>query len=225
MTENSVRAVVFDIDGTLLTTGGAGAKAWARAFHDEFGVDADIEDYTEGGMPDHDVCKSTFEGVMGRTPTEREIATLIPTYVGHLWDTIEESDAYRVMPGVPELLLRLRSLGLLLGITTGNVESAAHIKLSRGQLNHHFTFGGYGSDSPDRGVLTRTAIERGQRMLGSPLLPEHVIVVGDTPRDVAAARFANAIAVAVATGHFTVEQLAVTSPDHVLATLEHDFPI
>src|SRR4051794_26159614 len=208
MPQAAVRAVVFDIDGTLLTTGGAGARAWALAFQDAYGLTADISDYTEDGMPDHDVCRVTFEGVMGRAPSESEIAVLITAYVGHLDDTVAASEAYRVLPGLPGALERLAQDGVLLGITSGNVEAAAHIKLARGGLNRWFTFGGYGSDSPDRGELTRIAIQRGGHILGGRLDPADVLVVGDTPRDVAAAHAAGAVSVAVATGHFTADQLA-----------------
>ena len=224
MGQAAVRAVVFDIDGTLVTTGGAGARAWALAFQDGYGLTADIEDYTEDGMPDHDVCRATFEGLLSRTPSEDEIAALITAYVGHLDDTVAASESYRVLPGLPAALERLAADGLLLGITSGNVEAAAHIKLARGDLNRWFTFGGYGSDSPDRGELTRIAIERGGQVLGQPLDPATVLVVGDTPRDVAAAHAAGAVSVAVATGHFTADELATAGAEHVLASLEQPLP-
>jgi phosphoglycolate phosphatase-like HAD superfamily hydrolase len=211
-------AAVFDIDGTLITTGGAGAVAWAKAFGDLFGLTAEIADYTEDGMPDHDVCRATFAGLMGRSPTEREIARLTHRYLEYLPRAVEDSPGYRVLPGAPDLLDRLAEEGVLLGITTGNVEAAAHVKLARGKLNHFFSFGGYGSDTPDRGELTRIAIERGGRMLGTPIDPRQVDVVGDTPRDVAAAHAAGAVAVAVATGHFSRADLAAAGADRVLGT-------
>ena len=161
MPQTAVRAVVFDIDGTLVSTGGAGARAWALAFENTYGVTGDIADYTEDGMPDHDVCRATFEGLLGRAPSEAEIAVLMTAYLGHLDDTVAASESYRVLPGLPAALADLAADGLLLGITSGNVEAAAHIKLARGGLNRWFTFGGYGSDSPDRGELTRVAISRG----------------------------------------------------------------
>ena len=218
-------AVVFDIDGTLLTTGGAGAAAWGRAFNELHGIPANIEDYTEAGMPDHEVCRVTFTHAVGREPTEREIAALMALYLDHLPETVAEAAGYRVLAGVVGTLQRLCRDGMLLGLTTGNIEPAAHVKLDRGGLNRFFTFGGYGSDSPHRGELTRAAIERAGRILGREVDPATVLVVGDTPRDVEAARYAGAVSVAVASGHFTTEQLAEAGADHVLGSLEEEMPV
>lgn len=216
---------MFDIDGTLLTTGGAGAVAWSRAFADLYSVHADIADYTEDGWPDHEVCRQTFIGVMGREPSEAEIAALIQCYLLHIDDALRESTGYRVMPGIPELLHRLVRSGMLLGITTGNVAGAAHLKLHRGDLTKYFAFGGYGSDSPDRTMLTRIAIERAGALIGARIDPATVYVVGDTPRDVEAAHGAGAVSVAVATGHFTVAELRDAGGDIVLETVESGFPV
>jgi phosphoglycolate phosphatase len=224
MTGTVVNAVVFDIDGTLLTTGGAGAKAWQAAFADAYQVTADISDFTEDGMPDHEVCRATFEGAMGRSPDEAEIADLLSRYLGHLEGAVAASTGYRIMPAVTETLRSLTDDRMLLGITSGNLQAAAHIKLGRGQLNRWFAFGGYGSDSPDRGELTQIALERGGTLRGKPLDPASVLVVGDTPRDVAAAHAVGAFAVAVATGHFTYDQLAESGADLVLSTLEQPLP-
>jgi phosphoglycolate phosphatase-like HAD superfamily hydrolase len=221
----AVRAIVFDIDGTLLTTGGAGAVAWGLAFNALHGVSARIEDHTEAGMPDHEVCRVTFVNVLGREPREAEIAALTARYLEHLPDAVAASTTYRILPGVESVLPDLATAGYLLGLTTGNVEAAAHIKLGRGDLSRYFRFGGYGSDSAHRGELTRTAIDRAGALLGSVIDPGSVLVVGDTPRDVEAARYAGAVSVAVATGHFTSEQLAASGADHVLGTLEERLPL
>ena len=114
--------------------------------------------------------------------------------------------------------------GFLLGITTGAVEAAAHIKLARANLNRFFTFGGYGSDSADRGELTRKAIDRAGEILGSPLDPLRVLVVGDTPNDIVAAHAARAIGVGVASGHYSQEELRDAGADYVLSSLEEDLP-
>lgn len=216
-------AVLFDIDGTLISTGGAGAAAWRLAFADLYGVPANIEDVTEAGMPDQLVVTVTFRHVIGREPTPREIAALMAKYLEHLPDTVAQSTHYVVFPGVHELLARLCDASHLLGLTTGNVEAAAHIKIARAGLNRFFAFGGYGSDSPDRGELTRIAISRAATIIGAA--PAAVYVVGDTPRDVEAAQEADAIAVGVATGHYTVEQLRSAGAEFVLRTFADDpFP-
>jgi phosphoglycolate phosphatase-like HAD superfamily hydrolase len=137
---------------------------------------------------------------------------------------VAQSSGYRVLDGVEELLPRLCRDGFLLGITTGAVEAAAHIKLARANLSRFFAFGGYGSDSADRGELTRTAITRAGEILGSPLDPQHVLVVGDTPNDIAAAHAARAIGVGVASGHYSREELRASGADYVLGSLQEDLP-
>jgi phosphoglycolate phosphatase-like HAD superfamily hydrolase len=112
----------------------------------------------------------------------------------------------------------------LVGITSGAVEAATHIKLARGGINQYFSFGGFGSDSNDRGELTRIAVRRATLVRGSPLDPGRVCVVGDTPMDIAAAHAADAVGIGVATGKYTVDQLKQAGADHVLANLTEPFP-
>ena len=218
-------AILFDIDGTLISSGGAGAVAWREAFRDLYGIPADIGKFTDAGMTDPEVGRLTFEAVIGHAPSARELAQVLARRQRHLPRAVAESDGYRVLPGVPERLEQLHDDGYLLGLTTGGTEAAAHIKLARAELNHYFCFGGYGSDSPDRVQLTRKAIERGGVTLGHRLDPSRAIVVGDTPLDVSAAHGAGAVAVGVATGHFSVDELRATGAEHVLATLEEPLPL
>jgi len=217
-------AVLFDIDGTLITTGGAGGRAWRKAFRRLFDADVDIADFTESGQTDPEVARRSFRGALGRDPDRRELNRLLGGYLDALPEEVESSEGYRVMPGVRDLLPKLREEGVLLGITSGNIEAAAHIKLARARLNHYFSFGGYGSDSNDRGELTRRAIQRAGMLHGQAIDPRECDVVGDTPRDVAAARSAGAVSVAVATGDYTVDQLRAANADHVVATLADPFP-
>ena len=139
-----IEAVLFDIDGTLLVTGGAGAVAWQRAFRELHGVDANIGEHTEAGMTDPEIAEIVFREVIGREGTAAERAQAIAGYLGHLADAVNESSGYRVMPGIEALLPKLAERGVLLGLVTGNIESAAHIKLARAGLNRFFGFGGYG---------------------------------------------------------------------------------
>jgi phosphoglycolate phosphatase-like HAD superfamily hydrolase len=218
-------AILFDIDGTLIVTGGAGAESWRLAFEELYGVPADIGRYTDAGMTDPEVGRRTFENVIGREPSPRELARLLARRNTLLPRVIAESKGYRVLPGVTELLPRLCEDGYLLGLTTGGVETAAHIKLERAHLNRYFHFGGYGSDSTDRVELTRKAINQASRILGEPLSREQVLDVGDTPHDVDAAHAAGAVSVGVATGHYSTDQLAEAGADFVLPTLEDPLPL
>jgi phosphoglycolate phosphatase len=218
-------AILFDIDGTLIVSGGAGAESWRIAFDELYGVPADIGEYTDAGMTDPEVGKRTFEKVIGREPAARELSRLLSRRNALLPKTVAESTGYRVLPGVEELLPRLVEEGYLLGLTTGGVETAAHIKLERAHLNRYFHFGGYGSDSMDRNEVTRKAIERAGTILGRALTHDEVLVVGDTPRDIAAAHSAGVLGVGVATGHYTKEQLGEAGADYVLGTLEEELPL
>lgn len=219
-----ISAVLFDIDGTLLVTGGAGAVAWQRAFRELHGIDANIEEHTHAGMTDPEIAAIVFREVIGRDGDEAERAAAIAGYLSHLEDAVNESGGYRVMPGIEALLPRLAGEGVLLGLVTGNIEAAAQIKLARAGLNRFFAFGGYGSDSSDRTELTRRAVERGGVVAGSPLDLEATFAVGDTPRDVKAGHGAGIRVVGVATGSYAVEQLREAGADWSLATVEDDFP-
>jgi phosphoglycolate phosphatase len=217
-------AIAFDVDETLVSTGGAGARSWARGFDKLWGVTADIGKFTKGGMTDPEVGRLTFSGVMGRDPSPDELGRLMHQYLVFLPDEVASSPGYHVLPGVHDLLPRMIESGILVGITSGAVEAATHIKLARAGLNQYFSFGGFGSDSNDRGELTRIAIRRASVVRGAPLDPARVCVVGDTPMDIAAAHAADAVGVGVATGKYTVDQLRQAGADHVLANLTAPFP-
>jgi phosphoglycolate phosphatase len=219
------QAVLFDIDGTLISTGGAGARSWRYAFDELYGIPADIGEFTDAGMTDPTVARLTFKAAVGHDPTARELATVMAAYLDRIPNEVEPSEKYRVLDGAEELLRRLgREKGVLLGITSGAVEAAAHIKLSRAGFNRYFPFGGYGSDSGDRIELTKCALARGERLLGEKLDPKQVLVVGDTPKDLDAAHGAGCVAVGVATGHYSREQLDEAGADVVLDSLRDPFP-
>jgi phosphoglycolate phosphatase-like HAD superfamily hydrolase len=217
-------AILFDIDGCLISTGGAGSRSWRRAFDTLYGIPTDIGEFTEAGMTDPEIGSVTFVRVIGREATDRELARLLGAYLAVLEEEVQLSPGYRVMPGVEALLPRLVETGILLGIVSGALQAAAHTKLARGGLNRYFCFGGYGSDSRDRGALTRMAIERAGQVHGHPLDPSCLLVVGDTPRDIEAAHAAGAVAVGVATGNYSVEQLRTAGADEAIPTLESALP-
>ena len=217
-------AVLFDIDGTLISTGGAGAASWKWAFDKVVGIPADIGQYTDAGWTDPEVARGTFKQVMGREPTRQEMAALIAAYLAIIPDMVQASEKYRVLDGVYELLPELADRGVLLGLTTGGTEGAAHVKLGRAQLNKYFAFGGYGSDSADRVELTKKAIERGGCLVGEPLDPADVLVVGDTPRDVKAALGAGAVPVGVASHKHSVSDLREAGAEYLIETLKDGLP-
>jgi phosphoglycolate phosphatase len=222
---NGTAAVLFDIDGTLITTGGAGAVAWRRAFDQLYGIPADIGKFTDAGMTDPEVGRLTFTNVIGRKPTSEELARVMAKRLAFLPQAVADSTRYEVLPGVEELLPRLVANGYLLGLTTGGVEAAAHIKLQRADLNRYFSFGGYGSDSSDRTELTKRAIERAGTLFGGTLSSRRCLVVGDTPLDIDAARGAGAVSVGVASGHFSADELREAGAEYVLTSLQEELPL
>ena len=219
------RILLFDIDGTLISSGGAGAVAWRRAFEDLHGIPADIGKYTDAGMPDPDVGAKTFEAVLGRPPSPHELAQVVQRRLEHLPEAVAESEGYRVLPGVPERLRQLSHDGHLLGLITGNGDGAAYIKLARGDLMRWFTFGAYASAGIDRPGIVRQAVARGEAMLGEDVPNTQIYVIGDTPLDISAAHAVDCTAIAVATGHYDADALREAGADHVLETLEEELPL
>jgi phosphoglycolate phosphatase len=219
------RILLFDIDGTLISSGGAGAVAWRRAFAELHGIPADIGRFTDAGMPDPEVGARTFEAVLGREPSPQELAQVLQRRLEHLPEAVAESEGYKVLPGVPGRLRQLSRDGHLLGLITGNGDGAAYVKLARGDLMRWFTFGAYASAGVDRPGIVRRAVARGEAMLGADVPNSQVYVIGDTPLDITAAHAVGCTAIAVATGHYDAAALREAGADHVLETLEQELPL
>jgi len=222
---DAYRILLFDIDGTLVSTGGAGAVAWKQAFQELHGIPADINQFTDAGMTDPDVGAQTFEAVLHRRPSPHELAQLIQRRLEHLPEAVTGSAGYKVLPGVAERLKQLSRDGHLLGIVTGNGDGAAHVKLQRGDLNRWFTFGAYAAAGLERADIVREAVGRGEAILGQDVPTAQIFVVGDTPRDIEAAHAVGCTAIGVATGHYDVAALRAAGADHVLETMEQELPL
>jgi phosphoglycolate phosphatase-like HAD superfamily hydrolase len=217
-------AILFDVDGTLIISGGAGADSWRLAFDELYGIPADIGKFTDTGMTDPDVGRKTFEAVLHREPAPAEFSKLLERRLHYLHQTVRESKHYQVLDGVAELLPKLLAEGYLLGLVTGNLEAAAHIKMHRGKLNPFFSFGAYGSDSSDRAEVTRIALRRAALVFGAELGPARCVVVGDTPHDADAAHAAGIACVGVASHNFNAEQLREGGADWVIESLKDGLP-
>ena len=215
--------VLFDVDETLIHSGGSGTRSWKAAFEKLYGISADIGAHSTSGETDPQIAEATALAVLGRVPSEDELVRLYVEYLLHLSQDILISPEYRVMPDVEKLLTSLGEAGVILGIVSGAMEGAARTKLLPGNLNRFFVFGAYGSDSTNRGELTKIAIGKAT-LLHSELVPAQVFVVGDTPNDMKAAIAAGAVPVGVATGTYSIEELREAGGVHVLGSFEEPFP-
>jgi phosphoglycolate phosphatase len=221
----ATQAVLFDIDGTLISTGGASDRAWKRAFKELHGVDVDVPAVTGKGVPDPQVGRLVFEEAIGREPTDQEAEALMRRRLDHLPEEVENSPGYVVNDCVVETLERLTGDGIELGLTTGNVEEAARVKLERADLNRFFSFGGFGSDSPDRTELTKRALDRAADVLGESLDLARCFSCGDTPRDVEAGHAAGIRVTGVATGEFTIDELSEAGADAAISSFCEGLPL
>lgn len=212
--------LLFDVDGTLITTNGAGRTAFDAAFRDEFGPDHGLLDFSFAGMTDPLIVRRGLEAA-GRPVTPETTRQMVDAYLSRLADTLESTAGYRVHPGVPDLLGKLEGNSrLAVGLGTGNHERGARIKLEPGGLNDHFAFGGFGSDAEDRAELLAVGARRGAAAVGRDVDDCRVVVIGDTPRDIDAAHAIGARSIAVATGSgYDADELEQAGPDVLLENL------
>jgi len=212
--------LLFDIDGTLVTTGGVGRRAVERAFKREYGRPDACSLIRFDGMTDRSITRLGLEAI-GVAPSDASIDALLATYLGELEAELVLStpETYGVHPGVAETLRAASERGLALGLGTGNVEAGARLKLGHVGLWEHFAFGGFGSDHELRLELIRIGAERGSQRLGCSRESCRVVVIGDTPKDVDAARGIGAECIGVGTGSFTAAQLLEQGATHAFDDL------
>ena len=215
---------LFDIDGTLITSGGAGRRAMEGAFRDLHGArGVDALSFSFGGMTDFSIVRTALTTLEHHAPSRADFDRLLERYLARLEDEIARTENYVVHAGVPEVLALLAPRErVAIGLGTGNIERAAKVKLARGALHETFAFGGFGSDAEDRTELLRIGATRGADALGVALAECRVVVIGDTPKDVAAAHGIGAECIGVGTGGFTPEALRDVGAHYAFATLSED---
>jgi phosphoglycolate phosphatase len=214
-----MKMLLFDIDGTLLYTGGAGKIAFNRAAEAVFGAKESWGGIRADGKTDPLLIDEVTQNAVGRFPTEDEAAALRRLYTQFFHEEIIVSERFRVMPGIHELLERLSKEGFLLGLATGNFEATSRLKLKHAKIDEYFGFGGFGCDSSRRAELVRAAMARGQAKCADPILPHHICVIGDTPADIESGRACHIKTMGVATGKFSAAELRHCGADYVLPDL------
>jgi len=197
--------LLFDIDGTILDTGGAGRRSMERAFADRHARRDACAGIAFGGMTDRAIARAGLAAI-GVAPTPAAIDDLIAAYLAVLAEELAASTAV-VHAGIEPALDAAAAARAAVGLGTGNVRAGARLKLARVGLHERFAFGGFGCDDEARDALLRVGAERGARALGAPMEACRVVVVGDTPKDVGAARAIGAECLAVATGSFAIDAL------------------
>ncbi|TAE78472.1 MAG: HAD family hydrolase [Verrucomicrobia bacterium] len=214
---------LFDIDGTLVDTGGAGMRSLQEAAIERFGDRGPALDLA--GSTDLGVLAGIF-GHFGQACGPADADAFFASYLRRLeWNLAHGGFGGRVLPGVLELLDHLASQpGVSVGLLTGNIAGGAAAKMRHFGLDGHFGFGAYGCDHADRNVLGPVALQRAARHVGRDFKPEDALVIGDTPKDIACARALGAPCLAVATGAFTVDALRDAGADRVVASLSELFP-
>jgi phosphoglycolate phosphatase-like HAD superfamily hydrolase len=212
------RLVLFDIDGTLISTGGAGIKAFSGAFAEIFGLPGATENISFAGRTDHGLVREIF-GANGIEPTEQNFHKFEQAYFEQLTQFLPR-DRREPLPGVRRFMAAFRELNPapLLGLLTGNHPRGAEIKLRHFGLWEEFTMGAFGDRDADRDEVARAALEQGRSLIAG-LRPAEILVVGDTDRDIQCARTIGAKVLAVATGPHSVSELEGLGPDWVVADL------
>ena len=209
--------ILFDIDGTLLRTRGAGKSAINTTFQELFGIDNEAW-VPVAGRTDYAILGDLFQANGIDFAEHYEAFTI--RYHQHLKLTLRTIEG-EVLPGVFDLLEQLKSANFSLGIVTGNARVAAWSKLERFGLDSYFDFGGYGDNSRDRNVVAADAVDAASRELQNEFQIQQCWVIGDTPADVACAKSVGAKAVAVLTGGYDHNDFDDSSADAIVKDLTH----
>jgi phosphoglycolate phosphatase len=210
--------IFFDIDGTLLSTGGAGQSAMERALVEDFRIPSPFEDVQTAGRTDRGIADEIFERY-GLKDTDDERLRFRESYLDRLPESLAELQG-ALLPGViPLLELLAGRKDVVLSLLTGNYAMGARIKLQHFRIDSFFESGGFGDAHASRDDVARLAAATIRDHLNLKHDPKRMIVIGDTPADVQCARAIDATAVAVATGRFSADELERHAPDHLFGDL------
>jgi phosphoglycolate phosphatase len=219
-----MRLVLFDIDGTLIDSGGAGSRALSKAFDDVFSIESAMRGIEMAGKTDMQIIRECLG--KHRIPFSYDaVPQLMELYLDNLRAELDRSgpEGYpqkSLKPGVTDLLdFLLSTSGIRLGLLTGNVQEGAWIKLRSFGIHRYFSYGAFGSDHEDRRQLLPAALEMFRRISGKDAAYGDCVVIGDTPMDVDCAKPYGAYSLAVATGPYSASQLEAAGADAVFESL------
>jgi len=209
--------LLFDIDGTLMHSGGAGLRSMDRIFQERHGVPQAFNDFDFQGKMDPAIFRETLRRFQIQVPDEdAEIQALIRGYEAYIAEEMPKSAKARMMPGVRDLLGRLQALPISIGLLTGNVIGGAQAKLKHFDLWKYFPYGAFGSDHEERAALVPIALRRAATHLQRVVPPgPHVYIIGDTDRDIACAKANGCTAVGVGTLNYSAAELSRLGADLV----------
>ena len=212
------KLLLFDIDGTLLTSGGAGERALRRGFRERFGIDDDLATVEIAGRTDSGIARRML-AAHGLEETPENLTAFFDGYLHFLAAELPASPG-GLLPGILPLLEMLKARpDTVLALLTGNLERGAELKLTHYGVWHYFEFGAYADDHHDRDQLGHFARSRATEKHGIEFPPERIFVLGDTPHDITCARAIGAKAIAIATGRFSRAELGACAPDFLFDNL------
>lgn len=218
--------VLFDIDGTLLTSLKAGLRGMQLAFLELHGVDADFSDIEIAGRLDTLIWRDLTRkyGLPADADAHEQFRA---TYTRRLADVFQERNTAAALPGTHALVAAVRATpNVTIGLLTGNYEATGMLKVKHAGFDHEgFVVNAWGDDGPDRRSLVPVAMDRYRARHGKAVAAERVVILGDTPHDVDCAKAHGARVLAVATGQFTVDQLRQAGADHVATDLSDTGPL
>lgn len=214
-----VKLVLFDIDGTLIRSGGAGVRAFERTFAEIFGIEGATQRMKFAGRTDVSLVREAFL-MFGLETTETNFRRFFENYPVFLEELLKTTKG-GVCEGIEQMIRGLEEVTErpLLGLLTGNIRRGAELKLGHYGLWQHFKTGAFADDHEDRNCIASIAQKRGGEMVGRELKGEEIVVIGDTPLDIACAQSIGAKVLAVGTGEYGAAELSRLGPtwavDHV----------
>lgn len=218
MTSSGRRLLLFDIDGTLLTSGGAGEHALRQAMRVRFGIEEDLSGIVLAGATDGAIAREMLLR-RGISDTAENMASLLDGYLHELKAGLPMHPG-RLLPGILPLLEALKARpDCVLGLLTGNLAKGAELKLGHFGVWDYFEFGAFADDHHDRNHLGPFARARAAEIHGEEFPPDRIYVIGDTPRDIGCGKAFGARTVAIATGNYSLDELLAHGPDHAFADL------